>query len=167
MGVETDRRKRWRKRLLLIALLLACALYVWQVAVSWVNQAGVTLPWVKAKTPRPISATSYRTVQLRGTGIAAGATGALAFDSRGASGTLQAWDLPVLPPGQIYQVWCADTLGNVDSPGYFGAFADIGEPNTVIVATDRMISVYARFFITIEPAGGSVLPAGQVVMQNE
>ena len=140
------------------ALVLASALYVWQVTLLWATQSG---------TPYPSITRSTIAVKMRGIGLAAGATGTLSFDNRGARGTLQLWDMPVLPEGQVYQVWCTDSLGNVDSPIIFRvAASDQGESNMKL-STDRMLYAYSHFTITIEPDGGSSEPSSRVVMRNE
>jgi hypothetical protein len=158
---------RARRLGVLAGLLLAILLYIWQVVAAWTAPDDVTLRWFGAGIVAPLPAYTSRAVNFRGMGIAAGATGTLAFDPGGGRGSLQVRDMPVLPAGQVYQLWCVDRWGAVDSPVYFRVFIGDGDVSAVAVNPDRMLDSYIRFYITIEPDGGSTAPTGEVVMRND
>ena len=148
-------------------MLLACALYAWQVAVTWAGQNRVDPSEAGTRILDPAHPDqSIITVNLLGEGIAEGATGRLTFDDRGARGTLEMANMPVLPSGQVYQMWCVDEVGRADVPIIFRVAAGDREDSSIKLSTPRMLYGYVRFYITVEPAGGSSTPSGPVVMEN-
>ncbi len=164
---RTPRARHILLAVVLAVLLAVSALYTWQVAAAWGARGADAQPrWFGAGLVGQVPAGYTQTIDLRGTGVAAAAGGALSVDSTGARGVLQVWDLPELPDGKTYQLWCVDAAGGVSSPALFNPSADDGGLVTITVGTDRMIYDYTRFFITVEPDGGSTVPAGPVVMRG-
>jgi hypothetical protein len=75
---------------------------------------------------------------------------------------LVAQELPDLPAGEVYQVWLA--RGGEQVSG--GTFEAHNGKAWVFVESDQPIGRYSELFVTVEPAGGSVVPAGSRVMSG-
>lgn len=82
------------------------------------------------------------------------ASGVLRFRPDGTVGVLQAQGLPALPADRTYQLWLVRPDGSRDTGALFRAAGDI------LVVAPQAFSTYARFGVTIEPAGGSPAPTG-------
>ncbi len=131
---------RWQPALALAALIfLVGALFLWQ-------QAG---------TP------ALEQVELTPTDAAPGAQGVIAIAANGRNATLTVADLPALPPEQQYQLWLIE-----DDQRISGAVFSVNENGWAEVAVDseRPLTEYGAFGITIEPAGGSPGPTGERVL---
>jgi len=79
---------------------------------------------------------------------------------------LQLSDLPALPPGRAYQVWCYDTQGLADPATVFQIPVDGDETKLVMVSAPRLFNSYNHFAITVESIKGSASPTGEIVMSN-
>jgi anti-sigma-K factor RskA len=77
---------------------------------------------------------------------------------------LWAEDLPPLPASQSYQLWLIYADGTRDSGAVFSVPADGSA--TVVVVAPKPFSAYARFGISVEPAGGSPAPTGPAALAS-
>ena len=176
--MPTARAHKSRFYYILVAVLLACSVYVWQVATTWgeeVNQAAQDTLLRSTSTlgrygmygvsgyGSGFLQRSMQTIELKGIGIAAGASGSLLFNTRYASGQLHVQDLPVLPDSKVYQLWCIDAAGTVDAASAFKMPIDTEGDTTVSIIAPRLLYAYVHFRITIQPIGDRTVP-GLVVM---
>ena len=117
--------------------------------------------WLQAGRGRP--AGEMRTLTLRSTAAAPGATGMLVMSPNGEYGTLVVDGLPTLELTQQYQLWLVHegerVSGGVFSVGGHGYGA-------LVVYAPAPLSLYDSFDITIEPAGGSPEPTGPQVLSG-
>ncbi len=131
---------RWQPALALaVIVLLAGAFFIWQ-------QAG----------PTPLNQ-----VELTATDAAPDAHGLIAIAANGRDATLTVAGLPALPPEKQYQLWLIED-GQRDSGAVFSVNAD-GSAD-VTVDSERPLTEYSAFGVTIEPAGGSPGPTGERVL---
>jgi hypothetical protein len=107
---------------------------------------------------------NVRVVALSGRPPAAGATGSLRFTPDSTVALFEARDLPPLPPSQAYQLWLIYPDGTRDSGAVFSV-PPTGETTLVVVAQQPLGS-YARFGVSIEPAGGSPAPTGPPALSS-
>lgn len=105
-------------------------------------------------------------VQLHGVRIAGGASGTLRFGGYDPVAFLSIYDLPVLPPSKVYQLWCYDVLGGVDASSTFSIALDDQEPQLFHVVAPRLFGTYSHFAITIETAPVGRTPSDQLVLTN-
>jgi anti-sigma-K factor RskA len=98
---------------------------------------------------------------LTATDTAPGASGVIEVTAGGQDATLSVSGLPVLSPEEQYQLWLI-----VDGQRASGAVFSVAEDGTATVPIDseRPLSEFGAFGITIEPAGGSPGPTGQRVL---
>ncbi len=158
MGIYARLRHGIRRPAAIAALaLVAAGLYLWQVGSIWAEQSRVV---------RYEASHNSDSAQLNGRGIAAGAVATLSFDLRGVRAVMQVQDLPALPASQVYQMWFVDDRGTAAPSSIFRVPADRQTAMTVVLSSPRMLSSYRYFRVTIEPAGGSMIPSGPVVMEN-
>jgi anti-sigma-K factor RskA len=75
---------------------------------------------------------------------------------------LVAQELPDLPAGEVYQVWLA--RGGEQVSG--GTFEAHNGKAWTFVESEEPIAAYSEMFVTVEPAGGSAVPAGSRVMSG-
>jgi anti-sigma-K factor RskA len=101
-----------------------------------------------------------RLAELSGTKAAPGAYAKLAYDKNGRA-MLMAKGLPAAPSGQAYQLWFI--VGDNKMPGRtFGTDATgKGELNDEIPSAALSGAVFA---VTLEPAGGSITPTGDIFL---
>lgn len=69
--------------------------------------------------------------------------------------------LPPLQPGQVYQLWLADSASQI-AGGTFQVDA-MGLAHLVVEAP-REVNAFSEVMVTIEPSGGSPTPSSQVVL---
>ncbi|MCL5998964.1 MAG: anti-sigma factor [Chloroflexi bacterium] len=156
-----------RRNAILALALLASVLYIGLVAGAWHEERIQA-----AQDDLRIATSGYfirrgtTTVELTGTGVAAGAKGTLYFGGRGMLGLLRLQDMPVLPASKVYQLWCIDNTGKRDAGTLFRVSVDNAENTTIGVTAPRQLYLYVRFIITVEPDGGSRAPSNMVVMTN-
>ena len=104
-----------------------------------------------------------RTVELAGTGEAAGATAKLSYDNTGRA-VLVANGLPSAPEGKAYQLWFI--VGDKPLPGKTFNTDEQGQGTT----TDQIPEAArnrAVFAVTLEPAGGVSAPTGAIYLRGE
>ena len=158
---------RVRNYLLLIAVLLACVVYAWQVVNTWDTQDAAGQEEARIGLQGVLAGHNPDSLELKGTGVASSASATLYFYNRGVFGVLQLRDMPVLPSSQVYQMWCVDAEGDIDASSVFRVPVDSQEFTIVDVSTRRIVSQYNRVFVTIEPASGSEAPSAQIVLVHE
>lgn len=133
-------RPRWQPALALVTLVvLVGALVVWQQSeLSSLNQ-----------------------IELTATDVAPEAHGLIEVAQNGYDATLKVAGLPSLTAEQQYQLWLI-----IDDQRISGAIfsVDADGAATVTVDTQRPLTEYKAFGITIEPAGGSLSPTGERVL---
>ena len=133
-------RPRWQPALALAAVvLLVGAFFFWQQT-------------------RPAA---LEQVELTATDAAPGAEGVIEIAANGRDAVLTVADLPALPPEQQYQLWLIE-----DGQRASGAVFSVNENGWAKVSVDseRPLTEYGAFGITIEPAGGSPGPTGERVL---
>lgn len=108
---------------------------------------------------------TMKTLTLAATEAASDAQGMLVIGSDGDEGGLVVEDLPALDVDQQYQLWLVDRDGRSASGAIFSVDAD--GYGTTMVASPLPLTSYAAFCVTIEPAGGSSEPTGQMVLGFE
>jgi anti-sigma-K factor RskA len=102
-----------------------------------------------------------RAIALQNTGAAADASGFLVVSSDGQNGVLVVDDLPTLDPEHEYQLWLE--RGDESTSGAVFSVGEDGYRGVRIAAAESLLT-YSGARITIEPAGGSAVPAGEEVM---
>ena len=107
-----------------------------------------------------MSAPGAKMAELAGTNMAPGARAKIVYDRSG-SAMLIARGLPAAPSGKAYQLWFI--VGNNKMPGKtFGTDSSgDGDLNDKIPSSAMQGAVFA---ITVEPAGGSRSPTGDVFL---
>ena len=104
------------------------------------------------------------TVSLRGTDVQPGAQGQLIADPSDQTAVLVIAGLPKLEAGKTYQVWLIDG----DAPVSAGLLTvDEEGKGLLVVTSDESIGSFNSLGISIEPAGGSIAPTGEIVVLNE
>ena len=105
-----------------------------------------------------------RTVGLGGTGYAPGGVGTLVISMDGEHGTLVVDALPVLDESREYQVWLVEGEAwvsggrfSVDEDGYGAEW----------VHAPAALASYDAVWVSIEPAGGSEAPTGEIVLGGD
>ena len=101
-------------------------------------------------------------VSLVGKPAAANASAKMRFVPDGRVGVLETRDLPPLSPSQAYQLWLIYPDGTRDSGAVFSVPGDGSA--TVVVMAPQPFGAYARFGVSIEPAGGSPAPTGPAAL---
>ena len=99
--------------------------------------------------------------ELTATDVAPDAQGVIAVAANGREATLTVSGLPALAPEEQYQLWLI-----VDGQRASGAVFSVAADGTASVPIDseRPLSEFGAFGITIEPAGGSPGPTGERVL---
>jgi len=87
-------------------------------------------------------------------------SGSLLIDPDLSTATLIAWNLPVLPEDQTYQIWLIDEQDQRVSAGFIIAKGSTSYSVATITAP-KDLSNYRGIGVTIEPAGGSSKPSGE------
>jgi anti-sigma-K factor RskA len=100
-------------------------------------------------------------VELTATDIAPDAEGVIEITANGRDAILTVAGLPTLPPEQQYQLWLIE-----DGQRASGAIFSVNDNGwaKVTVDSERPLTEYGAFGITIEPAGGSPGPTGKRVL---
>jgi anti-sigma factor RsiW len=110
-----------------------------------------------------VSAPGVAVHDLRAASATLGARGEMYMYPGEASAVVIFSGLPALGPGQVYQFWLADESSQV--PGGTFAADEIGMATLVVVAP-REVNAFRQVMLTVEPAGGSVKPGQQVLLQG-
>ncbi|MCJ7660988.1 MAG: anti-sigma factor, partial [Anaerolineales bacterium] len=108
--------------------------------------------------------TELTTVAMVATDYTPEATGTLVISMDGEYGVLVVDALPILDESQQYQLWLIYD-GQRASGGVFSV-NDEGY-GSLSVSSEKPLSSYPAFGITIEPAGGSPGPTGEKVLGGE
>jgi anti-sigma-K factor RskA len=90
---------------------------------------------------------------------ASGASGTLSYDENSEEGLISVEGLPRLPAAQTYQVWAAVKNG-ARNCGQFNT----SDEGIALAKMEGDVSRDQIVFVTVEPAGGSARPTGQVVL---
>ncbi len=159
-----------QRHALLAVLLLACAIYAWQVAVAWVEldglapdagtPAGAVGPLFAILTPTA----APTSVSLQSTDSSA-ARGLLILDNRGTGATLELWNMPVLSGMYAYQVWRGE--GSIaESVAVFNITPETSAHVSLPVIVDHTLDAQTRFFVTIAEVGGDAKPSSPFVLRS-
>ena len=104
-----------------------------------------------------------RAVAMQNTTAAPSASGFVIISADGGNGVLVVDDLPPLDEQSQYQLWLvkdgervSGAVFSVDETGYRG----------VRIVTPDSLLTYSEVLVTVEPAGGSAMPAGKQVLQG-
>jgi anti-sigma-K factor RskA len=103
------------------------------------------------------------TVSLKGTTVQPQAQGQLIADPNSQSAVLVITGLPPLEPGKTYQVWLI--AGAPVSAGLLTV--DEHGQGVLIVTSTESIGSFQSLGISVEPAGGSPQPTGDIVVLSE
>ncbi len=118
---------------------------------------------INAKLPQtPVSAAM--TISLKGTKVQPQAQGQLIADPKSESAVLVITGLGQLEAGKTYQVWLIDASGP-KSAGLLTVNAN-GQ-SVIIVTSDSQIGSFKSLGISVEPAGGSSKPTGDIVVLSD
>lgn len=89
----------------------------------------------------------------------------VAWDNAAQEGILEVSRLPAAEPGKGYQLWIIDP--NNAAPVSGGAFTVPPDGSaTIRFAPARKVSAASAFAVSVEPAGGSAIPQGPIVLSN-
>lgn len=105
--------------------------------------------------------TDFGLVKMVGTGTETGASGVLVVSPNGQDGTLVVTGLTVLDANHQYQLWLIKD-GQRISGGVFSVSED--KYGSLWIYSEKPLSSYAQFGVTIEPTGGSPGPTGEKVL---
>jgi len=103
------------------------------------------------------------TVSLKGTNAQPNAQGQLIADPASQSAVLVVTGLPPLEPGKTYQVWLI--AGAPVSAGLLTV--DANGQGVLIVTSTESIGSFKSLGISVEPAGGSTQPTGDIVVLSD
>ncbi len=122
-----------------------------------------SLEQINAKLPQtPTSAAM--TISLKGTKVQPQAQGQLIADPKSESAVLVITGLGQLEAGKTYQVWLIDASGP-KSAGLLTVNAN-GQ-GVIIVTSGSEIGSFKSLGISVEPAGGSSKPTGDIVVLSD
>ena len=122
-----------------------------------------SLEEIKAKLPQtPVS--EAVTISLKGTNVRPQAQGQLIADPNSDSAVLVISGLAELEPGRTYQVWLIDS-GGPKSAGLLSV--DSRGQAVLIVTSESAIGSFQSLGISVEPAGGSPQPTGDIVVLSD
>jgi len=122
-----------------------------------------SLEQINAKLPQtPVSAAM--TISLKGTKVQPQAQGQLIADPKSESAVLVITGLGQLEAGKTYQVWLIDASGP-KSAGLLSVNAN-GQ-GVIIVTSVSEIGSFKSLGISVEPAGGSSKPTGDIVVLSD
>jgi len=91
-------------------------------------------------------------------------SGSLLIDWDRSIATIIAWNLPVLPSDQTYQIWLIDEQDQRISGGFITANGGTPYSSAAIIAP-KELSNYRGIGVTIEPVGGSPKPTGERIFR--
>jgi anti-sigma-K factor RskA len=170
--------RRWANLFPAFSFVVATVAVIWVVIlniqlsqlrkdVSSLNQAVIaqsnSLQQINAKLPQtPVSAAM--TISLKGTNVQPQAQGQLIADPKSESAVLVITGLGQLEAGKTYQVWLIDASGP-KSAGLLTVNAN-GQ-GVIIVTSDSEIGSFKSLGISVEPAGGSSKPTGDIVVLSD
>jgi anti-sigma-K factor RskA len=168
-----SQRARAARAGVVLLVVLACALYAWQLGAAWADEV---------RTSRDPTGHAGVIITLNASGLASGAAATLSSDGTARGAVLQLYGMPQLPAGQVYQLWCVTGSGEMDGASTFQIQFDGHDSMTQVAVTEcrdfheigpaamvramHRVEEYRRFMVTIEPDGGSRTPTGPVVLSN-
>lgn len=118
----------------------------------------------KEKALELIQARQTQTVQLAGLPPSPNAFGKVFWNQKANAGVLVAFDLPPLPEGKVYQLWAIQGAVPVDAGVFFP------DPEGTAALRVKPLSdprqTIQLFAITVEPAGGSPQPTGEMYLKG-
>ena len=95
-----------------------------------------------------------------------GGSGTLVYEPRIPLVIINAWGLPDLAAGEVFQAWLVRPNGDRVGGGLF--YRDDGAPFTrILLEASEPVSNFAGVGVTIEPEGGSPAPTGPNVLRAE
>ncbi len=103
-------------------------------------------------------------VELTHSESAPGASGLVVISNDGDHGTLVVENMPALQEGMQYQLWLSKGAGLI--PGQVFNVTETGYWGGAVRAVDPLAS-YAWFGVTMEPAEGSALPTGEILLAGD
>lgn len=118
---------------------------------------------IHAQLPQP-RASEVVTIALSGTELEPDVRGQLIADPTSSSALLVIDGLSPLDAALTYQVWLIDAGGPV-SAGFLTVDQD-GQ-GVLVINSSEAIGLFDALGVSIEPAGGSPLPEGRIVVLNE
>jgi anti-sigma-K factor RskA len=128
-----------------------------------VDQLHQTINEVNARLPEDVNP-SLTLFEIQGTTVQPDAHGQLIFDPNNASAVLVVTALTPLEQGQTYQVWLIEG----ETPVSAGLLqVDANGQGVAILDPEQSIDSFDAVGISIEPAGGSTLPTGDIVMLGQ
>jgi anti-sigma-K factor RskA len=156
-------QRRWSSWLAVAAVLVAIGLGGWNLQLQQQLQLQRTIISEERQALQTlIAADKFWT--MRGVPERAPeALSTLAVNLRQRQTVLAVTGFPVLPPGQVYQVWVVQN-GRQVAVGKFNPPATTSEV-TLVIPSD--LAGVSHAMITVEPAEGSPQPTGQVVMGGD
>jgi anti-sigma-K factor RskA len=176
--VSRPSEKRWANLFPAFSFAVTTVAVIWVVIlniqlsqlrkdVSSLNQAVIaqsnSLEQINSKLPQtPVSAAM--TISLKGTKVQPQAQGQLIADPKSESAVLVITGLSQLEAGKTYQVWLIDASGP-KSAGLLTVNAN-GQ-GVIIVTSDSDIGSFKSLGISVEPAGGSSKPTGDIVVLSD
>jgi anti-sigma-K factor RskA len=135
------------------------ALVSQSTALEKINQS---IEQINTKLPEA-NPSSAVTISLKGTSVQPKAQGELIANPNNQTAVLVITGLPKLEAGKTYQVWLIDAAGP-KSAGLLSV--DTGGQGVVVVSSNTTIGSFQVLAISVEPAGGSVQPTGDIVMSG-
>lgn len=142
-----------------VALLMVVALTLWNV--NYQNQIASEV----ARQNELLTMVAYSDGQprhLQGTEVAARAIGRLYSGYEESAFVVATYDLPVLPPNQVYQLWLIDASGTRTSGGTFTV--DNHGRGWLLGHAPKPLDEYRSVGVTVEPWGGSPGPTGAKIL---
>ena len=135
----------------------------WTGATALVLLLALFLVWTGIPGRSPT--TNFPTFVMAGTDFAPEASGIVISSEDGLHGTVVVQRLPTLDEEiQTYQLWLIEAGAwedggtfSVDEDGYGARYA----------SADILLTSYDAFAVTVEPAGGSSTPSGQVLLHSD
>jgi anti-sigma-K factor RskA len=129
-----------------------------------VNQAAEELARTRAEREL-LAAPEAHSATLAGTKMAARARARLTFDERTGRAMLTAADLPPAPVGKAYQLWFI-AAGKPPMPGSVFQTDASGRAEMHDIVPPEGRNSAAVFAVTLEPAGGTSAPTGEMYLKS-
>jgi len=106
---------------------------------------------------------STTTLESTETAPGVAASGLYRYSESAGAGLLVAYGLPILPIGEVYQVWLEDSTRAV-SGGVFAAPAE-GDTTVLVETEARLLPI--RISVRVAPQGGDAAPDGLLVLSGD
>jgi anti-sigma factor RsiW len=155
-----------------LALLLMIALGAWNVILqTQMAQQAASSRQLAVELSRQrdfLTALAYgdgRPHVLQGSALAADAVGRLYRGPTDSSFMVITYDMPVLPPDRVYQLWLIDAVGNRANGGTFTV--DEQGRGYLFAQAPESLGQYRAVGVTMEPLGGSPGPTGTKMLGGD